>query len=54
MSRHSKGGKVFSKYMDKGLPCYYVYGYCKMLMYQNTLLACCVASAFHLRLFFHT
>jgi hypothetical protein len=32
MSRHSKGGKVFSKYMDKGLPCYYVYGYCKIVV----------------------
>jgi hypothetical protein len=58
MSRHSKGGNFFSKYMDKGLLCYYVYGYCKIIVNVskkiNTLLACCVASAFHIWLFFHT
>jgi len=32
MSKHSMGGKVFSKYMDKGLPCYYVYGYYKKIV----------------------
>jgi hypothetical protein len=32
MFKHSKGGKVFSKPMDKGLPCYYIYGYFKIVV----------------------
>jgi len=31
MSKYNKGKKVFSKYMDKGLPCLYVHGYCKIV-----------------------
>jgi hypothetical protein len=52
MSKYSMRQKVFSKYMDKGLPCYYVYGYFKIIVNVlksiNTLVTHCVTSAFHL------
>jgi hypothetical protein len=32
MFKHSKGGNVFSKYMDKKLPCFYAYGYYKIIV----------------------
>jgi hypothetical protein len=50
MSKHSKGGNVLTKYMDKGLPSFYVYGYWKVIANVskniNTLLTC-VSNAFH-------
>jgi hypothetical protein len=57
MSTYNKGKKVFSKYIDKGLPCLYVHGYCKIvnvlkiLIYTNHKL--CDWSALHVWLFFH-
>jgi hypothetical protein len=32
MPKHSRGGNVSSKLMDKRLPCFYVYGYCKIVV----------------------
>jgi hypothetical protein len=32
MPKHSRGGNVFSKLMDKRLPCFYAYGYCKTIV----------------------
>ncbi len=32
MSKHKRGWEFFSKYMDKGLPRYYVYDYCKIIV----------------------
>jgi len=32
MFKHNKGDKVVKKYIDKGLPRYYVYGYCKIIV----------------------
>ncbi len=39
MFKHSKGGKFFSKYMDKRLACFYVYGYSKIIvvLYSNVV-----------------
>ncbi len=32
MSKHNKGGEFFQKYMGKKLPCFYVYGYHKIVV----------------------
>jgi hypothetical protein len=39
MFKHGKGGKVSSKYMDKTLACFYVYGYSKIIVgnYSNVV-----------------
>jgi hypothetical protein len=56
MSKHKHGWEFFSKYMDKGLLCYYVYDYCKIIVNvyfkkKIPLLTRCVTNAFHLWLF---
>jgi len=38
MFKHSKGWKVFSKYMHMGLSWFYVYGYCKIVVNLSKIL----------------
>ncbi len=53
MHKHSKGECFSSKYMDKGLPHFYVYNYCKMIVNVskdiNALLTHCVTNVMDFR-----
>jgi hypothetical protein len=58
MLKHNKGGKIYSKYIEKRLLCFQVYGYCKGIINvsKNTNLKYSpyVTNTIYVSPFFHT